>query len=192
MRIGVLLSGTGRTLENLMKYHEISIVISSRKHVRGNEIAERAGIPLEIVTGQDHNNQTFDLLRASWVDLVCLAGFLRHLIVPTDFENKIMNIHPSLLPSFGGQGMYGHHVHEAVLSKGCKVSGCTVHFVNNEYDSGPIIAQEAVPVLEEDTADTLAARVFEAECRLYPQAIQSFASGLTVSHGRVLLKSSKE
>jgi len=97
-----------------------------------------------------------------------------------------MNIHPALLPSFGGKGMYGHHVHEAVLARGCKVSGCTVHFVTNEYDAGPIIVQRAVPVLEGDDADTLAARVFEQECVAYPQAIRLFGAGKLRIEGSVV------
>src|SRR5678815_5160333 len=95
------------------------------------------------------------------VDLVCLAGWLCLLDIPWRYENRIMNIHPALLPSFGGNGMYGRRVHEAVLARGCKVSGCTVHFVNAEYDAGPIIVQLACAVLEKDTPESLAKRVFE-------------------------------
>ena len=97
-----------------------------------------------------------------------------------------MNIHPALLPSFGGKGMWGHHVHEAVLNAGAKVSGCTVHFVTNEYDAGPIIVQRAVPVLEGDDPDTLAARVFEQECIAYPEAIRLFGQGKLRIEGSVV------
>jgi folate-dependent phosphoribosylglycinamide formyltransferase PurN len=100
-----------------------------------------------------------------------------------------MNIHPALLPSFGGQGMWGHHVHEAVLKAGCKISGCTVHFCTNEYDKGPIIVQRSCPVKDDDTPDTLAVRVFKQECIAYPQAIKLFAEDkLTVQNGIVKVK----
>ena len=102
-------------------------------------------------------------LDAAGVELVVMAGFLSMWHVPPHYEGKVVNIHPALLPAFGGHGMFGHHVHEAVLARGCKVSGCTVHFVTNEYDAGPIILQKCVPVLEGDTPDALAARVFEQE-----------------------------
>jgi phosphoribosylglycinamide formyltransferase-1 len=96
----------------------------------------------------------------------------------------VINIHPSLLPAFGGQGMYGHHVHEAVLAHGCKVSGCTVHICDDAYDAGPIVAQQCVPVRDGDTPDTLAARVFSAECALYPEVIRAFAEGRVQRDGR--------
>src|SRR5690606_21183809 len=119
----------------------------------------------------------FDRLRAAKVDLVTLAGFLARVDIPPDFVLRVMNIHPSLIPAFCGKGMYGHHVHEAVLARGCKVSGCTVHFADSEYDHGPIITQKCVPVESTDTPSTLAARVFEAECEAYPEAIRLFAEG---------------
>ena len=120
------------------------------------------------------------------VDLVCLAGFLSYWIIPDRFDGRVMNIHPALLPSFGGKGMFGHHVHEAVLACGCRVSGCTVHFVNNEYDAGPIILQRAVQAYADDTPDTLAARVFREECVAYPEAVRLFAEGrLRVEDGVV-------
>jgi folate-dependent phosphoribosylglycinamide formyltransferase PurN len=120
----------------------------------------------------------------------CYTGRLLCLWnIPSEFENKVMNIHPALLPAFGGQGMWGHHVHEAVISAGCKVSGCTVHFCTNEYDKGPIIVQRTCPVKDDDTPDTLAARVFEQECIAYPEAVQLFATGrLFVAGNRVLTK----
>ena len=104
--------------------------------------------------------------------------------VPDDFLGRVMNIHPALIPAFCGKGYYGHHVHEAVLAYGVKVSGCTVHFADNEYDHGPIILQRAVPVLDDDTPDTLAARVFEQECEAYPEAIRLFAEGRLRIEGR--------
>jgi folate-dependent phosphoribosylglycinamide formyltransferase PurN len=120
------------------------------------------------------------------VDLVVLAGFLSMWIIPENYVGKVMNIHPALLPGFGGQGMYGHHVHEAVLAAGCKVSGCTVHFVTNDYDEGPIIVQKTVPVYDTDSPDDLAARVFEQECVAYPEAIQLFAEGKLSIDGKIV------
>ena len=110
-------------------------------------------------------------------DLVCMAGFLSLWHIPPQYDGRVMNIHPALLPSFGGKGYYGHAVHEAALAAGVKVSGCTVHFVNSEYDAGPIIVQRPVPVAEGDTPETLAARVFEQECIAYVEAIRLFAEG---------------
>ncbi|MFA6240640.1 MAG: formyltransferase family protein, partial [Candidatus Hydrogenedentales bacterium] len=117
-------------------------------------------------------------------DLVVLAGFMSLLDIPADFENRVINVHPALIPSFCGKGMYGHHVHEAVLAYGAKVSGCTVHFANAKYDEGPILLQESVPVLEDDTPDTLAERVQAKERELYPKAIQLIAEGRVRVEGR--------
>ena len=130
-----------------------------------------------------------EILDDAAVDLVCLAGFLSMWTVPDRYLGRVMNIHPALLPSFGGKGMFGHHVHEAVLKRGCKVSGCTVHFVTNEYDAGPIIIQKCVPVFDTDTPDDLADRVFETECEAYPEAIRLFAAGrLDIADGIVHIK----
>jgi phosphoribosylglycinamide formyltransferase-1 len=104
-----------------------------------------------------------------------MAGFLKHVLIPSDFEGRVLNIHPALLPRFGGQGMYGHGVHEAVIAAGAHASGCTVHFADNEYDHGPILYQVAVPVLEVDTPGTLAARVFEVELVAYPHVLRRLA-----------------
>ena len=105
-----------------------------------------------------------------------MAGFLKHVLIPEDFVGRVINIHPSLLPSFGGPGMYGQRVHQAVLERGVKISGCTVHYVDNEYDNGPIILQRSCLVKDDDTAETLAARVFEQECQALPNAIRMFCS----------------
>jgi folate-dependent phosphoribosylglycinamide formyltransferase PurN len=121
--------------------------------------------------------------------LVCLAGWLHLLPIPPDFHQRVLNIHPALLPAFGGKGMYGHHVHEAVLSYGAKVSGCTVHFADNTYDTGPILVQRCVPVLDGDTPDALAARVFAAECEAYPEAIRLMAEGRVKVEGRRVIVS---
>jgi phosphoribosylglycinamide formyltransferase 1 len=123
-------------------------------------------------------------VRRSGADLVVLGGFLKRIVIPPDFTNRVTNIHPGLIPAFCGDGMYGHHVHEAVIAYGAKVSGCTVHFADNQYDHGPVILQKAVPVLDDDTPDTLAARVFQAECEAYPQALQWIAAGRVRVEGR--------
>jgi phosphoribosylglycinamide formyltransferase 1 len=113
-----------------------------------------------------------------------MGGFLKHVLIPDDFIGKVVNIHPALIPAFCGQGFYGHRVHEAVLEYGAKVSGCTVHFVDNQYDHGPIILQRVVPVMDDDTPDSLAARVFSAECEAYPEALRLIAAGRATIDGR--------
>src|SRR6185295_2599206 len=120
------------------------------------------------------------------VDLIVHAGFMCMLRIPKEFENRVINVHPALLPAFGGKGYYGHHVHEAVLEHGCKIAGCTVHFVDQEYDRGPIIDQKAVPVLPDDTAETLGARVQEAEREIYPKVIEALVEGRVSVKGRVV------
>ena len=157
-------------------FPDIGVVVSSNPDVRGCEVARGAGLPL-VVVGRDKGYDPFPTLDAAGVDLVCLAGWLKRLSVPAGYENRIMNVHPSLLPSFGGLGCYGSRVHEMVLKRGCKVTGCTVHFVDNNYDHGPIISQGSVPVLETDDPSTLAARVFREECLAYREAVRMFASG---------------
>ncbi len=199
LRLGVLLSGGGRTLENILDRiragalaAEVAVVVASRSGIRGIEIARSAGIPTHLVRRKDspaveaYSDAMVRLLDEARVDLVCLAGFLSHWIVPDRYLGRVMNIHPALLPSFGGQGMYGHHVHEAVVARGCKVSGCTVHFVNNVYDEGPIILQRTVPIWAEDTPDDIAERVFQEECVAYPEAIRLFAEGRLRIDGRVV------
>ncbi|HTW95674.1 MAG TPA: formyltransferase family protein, partial [Tepidisphaeraceae bacterium] len=128
----------------------------------------------------------FSRIEASGAELVCLAGWLSLLKIPMKWSGRVMNIHPALLPSFGGAGMYGKKVHQAVLDHGCKVSGCTVHFVDEAYDAGPIILQRVCPVMEGDTAETLAHRVFEEEKIAYPEAIQLYQEGRLVIEGRVV------
>ncbi|KPK83679.1 MAG: phosphoribosylglycinamide formyltransferase [Phycisphaerae bacterium SM23_33] len=198
IRLGVLLSGGGRTLLNILEYikagklpAQVAVVLASRD-CKGVERARAAGLEVHVVPYKEmpdletYSARLVGLLDAARVDLVCLAGFLSFWRIPDRYLGRVMNIHPALLPRFGGEGMYGHRVHEAVLAAGCKVSGCTVHFVNNEYDAGPIIVQKAVPVLEGDTPDTLAARVFEQECVAYPEAIRLFAEGRVKIDGSVV------
>lgn len=191
LRLGVLISGGGTTLANFLAKiregelnAEVVVVIASRSDCGGVSKAEAAGVPCHVVARREHGDRQsfsqaiFGHCRDAQVDLVTLAGFLSQIEIPQDFQHRVMNIHPALIPAFCGQGMYGHHVHEAVLARGCKVSGCTVHFADNQYDHGPIILQKCVPVEVGDTPDTLAARVFETECELYPEAIRMFAAGL--------------
>lgn len=159
----------------------VAIVIASRD-CAGVERARAAGLDVHVVPFKQqpdraaYSARIVGLLDAAGVELVCLAGFLSLWTIPDRYAGRVMNIHPALLPSFGGKGMYGHHVHEAVLRRGCKVSGCTVHMVTNEYDAGPIVVQRTVPVHDTDTPDELAARVFEQECVAYPEAIGLFAA----------------
>lgn len=190
LRLGVLISGGGTSLLNLVEVigrgelpAEIALVIASRADCRGVERARGAGLPCRVISPRDHHDSAafatavFGPLREAGVELVILAGFLSLLPIPPDFSNRVLNIHPSLIPAFSGPGFYGQRVHEAVLKRGCKLSGCTVHFADNAYDHGPIIAQQAVEVLPDDTPLTLAARVFEAECQLYPRVIRWYAEG---------------
>ena len=183
--IAVFLSGSGRTLANLIHHRDehglpidIRLVIGSRSGLRGTEIAEQHQIPTMVIRQIDFPNPdaysaaTFGPVRDRGADYVVMAGFLKHVLIPADFENRVINIHPSLLPKFGGAGMYGHHVHEAVIAAGERTSGCTVHFVDNVYDNGPVLHQRSCPVLPDDTPDTLAARVFEQECLAMPEAIR--------------------
>jgi formyltetrahydrofolate-dependent phosphoribosylglycinamide formyltransferase len=188
LRLAVLLSGSGRTLDNLLEQiaagrlpARVETVVSSRGDVRGVRIAERAGIPLHVLPPagrplEEWSAAVFAACRAADADLVVMAGFLHLVRIPADFAGRVINIHPSLLPAFGGQGFHGMHVHRAVLEQGCTVSGCTVHLVDDEYDHGRILLQETVPVLADDSPESLAARVFAAECRALPEAIRRIAS----------------
>ncbi len=182
--VAVFLSGGGRTLSNLIEHRdretlpiEIRLVISSSAKVGGVSIARDAGIETRVILKSDYSDPNtyrdamFGPCRSAGAELVVMAGFLKHVLIPDDFSNRVINIHPSLLPSFGGPGMFGHHVHQAVIDAGEAISGCTVHYVDNQYDNGPVILQRSCPVKPEDTAATLAARVFEQECQALPEAI---------------------
>ncbi len=192
-RLGILLSGGGRTMVNIQDRidagelnAEIVLVISSRGDVKGIERAEKIGLEPKIIRKKDFDDtgsfsdKIFEELKKARVDLVVQAGWLCLWQIPKEYNNRVMNIHPALLPSFGGQGMWGHHVHEAVLKAGCRISGCTVHFCTNEYDVGPIIVQRSCQVDDDDDADALAARVFEQECIAYPEAIELFCENQIV------------
>lgn len=186
-KLAVLISGGGRTLLNLARCiregtlpASIEVVISSRGDVAGVERARAAGLNTKIIERKslfpaDFQSRLTEAVAA--FDLVCMAGFLSLWQIPDEMHGRVMNIHPALLPEFGGPGMYGLRVHEAVLKAGKKESGCTVHFCDNTYDHGPVILQRRVPVLPTDTAETLAARVFAEECIAYPEAIRLFAAG---------------
>lgn len=197
MKIAVLISGSGRTLKNFIDLVaegslpvEIALVISSSESAGGLEHAKAAGIPTSVVRRPDYDSQEafgaaiFSRCRTKEIDLVAMAGFLKFAPVPDDFAGRVVNIHPSLIPSFCGQGMYGNRVHQAVLDFGSKVTGVTVHFVDNQYDHGPVIWQQPVPVFEDDTPDTLAARVFEAEKEAYPHVLNLLAADRVHLDGR--------
>lgn len=199
-RLAVLISGSGTTLVNLQRRIAlgelracVAIVLASR-NCTGIERARELGLPVQLIARRefadvnDYSQAIFDQCLQSQVDLVVLAGFLSKLFIPDEFRERVLNIHPSLIPAFCGQGMFGHHVHEAVLARGCQVSGCTVHFCDNDYDHGPIIAQQCVPVLDDDLPETLAARVFATECDLYPRVIERVLHGDFLVQGRRVLR----
>ena len=183
-RIGVLISGSGTNLQALIDAFaddsaiEIAVVVSNKADAYGLERAKVAGISTAVIDHRGKSRRVFDaelaeVLSAHRVTWVALAGFMR-IITPVfldAFPGRVINIHPSLLPSFGGAGMYGQRVHQAALERKVQFSGCTVHYVDNQYDNGPIILQKCCPVNQDDTADSLAARVFELECKALPEAI---------------------
>jgi formyltetrahydrofolate-dependent phosphoribosylglycinamide formyltransferase len=188
-RLAVLISGSGRTLENLLDVidkgglnAEIVAVVSSKPGVRGLEIAERAGLPhTTIIRREFESDAAFTNAILEWLTpyqphLIIHAGFLRKVVIPPAWEGRMLNIHPCLIPESGaaGKGFYGDRVHAAVLASGSSVSGATVHLLDNEYDEGPILSKATVPVLPDDTVETLAGRVFAAECALYPAAIAAY------------------
>ena len=194
-RLAVLLSGAGSTLVNLQRHvasgevpAEIAVVVSSRADALGLERARELGLEARALGRRPFRHDgAFDevaysralaaLLEPFAPDLLVLAGFMTRLAPPVLDRWPALNVHPALLPAFGGEGFYGHRVHEAVLSAGAAVSGATVHFVSAEYDRGPIVLQEEVAVLPGDDADSLAARVQDAERRIYPRAVAAFARG---------------
>jgi len=201
LRIAVLISGGGTTLRNLLQWQaegkllaEVCLVVSSSASAGGLRFAEEANIPA-IIAGHSRQLEAFsatifNACREADVDLVVMGGFLKRVIIPEEFQHRVINIHPSLIPAFCGEGFYGRRVHQAVLDYGAKLTGCTVHFCDDEYDHGPIVMQQAVPVADDDTAETLAARVFTAECELLPTAVNLFAENKLKIDGRIV-KSSK-
>jgi phosphoribosylglycinamide formyltransferase-1 len=188
--VAVLVSGGGRSLENLCEEIEagrldcrIVLVLSDRPGVRALERAARREIDAVVVPRREFADAesfgaaVFAEVEARGAELVVLAGFLRLLPVPDAWRGRVLNIHPALLPAFGGRGFYGDRVHAAVLERGVRFTGCTVHYVTNEYDAGPILLQRCVEVLPGDTVDSLAARVFEEEKRALPEAIRRHLDG---------------
>ncbi len=202
LRLGVMISGGGRTLLNILDHinegklnAEVNVVISSLSKAVGVKRAKDCGLKVKIVRKKDFENiNDFSKairkkLNEAKVDLVIQAGWMCLWQIPTEYTNKVMNIHPGLLPAFGGKGMWGHHVHQAVLDAGCKVSGCTVHFCNNQYDAGPVIIQKCCEVRPDDDADSLAGRVFGQECVAVPEAIEKYEQNKIIIDGnRVTVK----
>lgn len=185
-RLAVFVSGGGRSLENLAEKiaagelrAELALVVSNTPKAFALERAKRLGIPSVVLdperalTPEEFSRAAFEAVESARADLVVLAGFLRLLPIPERWLGRVLNIHPSLLPAFGGKGFYGDRVHAAVLASGARVTGCTVHYVTNEYDKGPILLQRKVPVESGDDVHTLAARVFEAEKLALPAAIEA-------------------
>jgi len=202
LRLAVLISGGGTTLRNLIQRigakkldAKIELVISSSPTAKGLDFARETGIPTLVVpqdksrSPEEFSEATFGPCRQAGVHVVAMAGYLKLVPIPGDFANRVTNIHPALIPACCGPSMYGLRVHEAVLESGVRISGCTVHFVDNEYDHGPIILQRQVPVLDDDTVETLAARVYAAECEAYPDALRLIGLGrVTVEDGKVQIK----
>jgi phosphoribosylglycinamide formyltransferase 1 len=190
-RLAVLLSGGGSTLQNLLDETAagrldatVEVVVGSASNAFGLERAQQAGIDAHVVRRRDYetlegfSDAITAVLEPYDVDLVILAGFLQRYLFPPRFEGRVLNIHPGLLPKYGGQGMYRQHVHEAVIAAGESESGCTVIIADHEYDHGPTVLEQRVPVLPDDTPETLAERIFQAECQAYPEAIRRVAAGL--------------
>lgn len=192
LRLAVLISGGGTDLQSIIDAHaqgdihcEIALVISNRKNAFGLERAKNAGIPTAVIKDQ---NELLNKLQDEKIDFIVLAGYLAILKEELihAYPNKIINIHPSLIPSFCGPGMYGMHVHDAVLKRGVKVSGATVHFVSAEVDGGPIIYQEAVSIADLDTSEAIQKRVLEVEHKILPKVVGLYCDGrIQIEKGRV-------
>jgi phosphoribosylglycinamide formyltransferase-1 len=175
LKMAVLLSGSGRTLDNFHERIEngslagqIQVVISNVQGVLGLEKAEKYGYPAFVAYS---NTEINTILEDYDVDIICLAGYLKLYNPPASHARAVINIHPALIPSFSGDGYYGHHVHSALKARGCTLSGCTVHFANENYDEGPIIYQKSVELGYEDDVDTIASKVFAIECEAFPEAL---------------------
>ena len=199
MNIGVFASGRGSNFQAILDAIDqgilparVSVLLSNKSDAGAFEIARAHSIPSVHLGQKQFADETLyaaamlRVLKVYNVELIALAGYLKKIptLVVREFQNRILNIHPALLPSFGGQGMYGHHVHEAVLASGAKLSGATVHLVDEEYDRGPIVLQKTVPVEEHDTPETLAARVLKVEHEIYPLALKAFAENRLTIQGR--------
>ena len=191
VRLAVLVSGGGTTLQNFLDRiadggldARLEVVVSSNSTAYALERARAAGIDTHVVRRRDFETQEAfseaitKALESYEIDVVAGAGFLQRYIFPPRYEGRVLQVHPGLLPKYGGQGMYGLHVHEAVLAAGESESGCTVFIANHEYDRGPTLVEKRVPVLPDDTPEMLAARVFVEECEAYPEAIRMLAAKL--------------
>ena len=192
-KIAVLVSGNGTNLQAIIDHYlnnpdiKISLVISNKADAYALKRASLANIPTMVISKKDFPNQSDEILKqvkANNIDLIVLAGYLSILSgsIINEYKNKIINIHPSLIPAFCGPGMYGHHVHEAVIKSGVRYSGCTVHFVNGGVDSGPIILQQAVDVFYTDTPDSIAAKILVYEHKLLVTAINLIANNKVIVH----------
>jgi len=199
LQLGVFASGRGSNFESILQAiqgnrldADVRLLLSNKADAGALSIAHEHGIPTAVVSKASFETRDLfidgmlSILRQHEVGLIVLAGYMKKVPpeVISAFKNRVINIHPALLPSFGGKGMYGHHVHEAVLEYGCKVTGVTVHIVDEVYDHGPVVAQRCVPVEEGDTAEQLAARVLKVEHRLYSESLQFFAEGRVEVTGR--------
>ncbi len=197
-KLAVLISGSGSTMLNLASAIQrgelparIELVIASRPDAGGIERARSVGLRCEVINRkaypdtEAYSDALARCLDAAGVDLVCMAGYLCFWHIPDRWLGRTLNIHPSLLPQFGGRGMHGMRVHEAVLRAGAIVSGCTVHYADNQYDHGPIILQRSCPVLPDDTLETLAKRVFQEELQAYPAAIAKAWGNILSRRGNV-------
>lgn len=201
LRVVVLLSGSGTTLQNFIDLKEkgelpveIVAVISSRHDAYGIERAKRHGIPTQVIARKDFasweefNRSLSEAVNKIDPDLILFAGFMTLFRPDPKYYGRIMNVHPALIPAFCGKGMYGRHVHEAVIESGVKITGATVHFVDENYDTGPIIIQKAVEVLDSDTPESLAERVQAVEREIYPLAVRWFAENrLSIKGRRVIV-----
>ena len=191
VNLAALVSGTGRTLQNILDEisagrldARVQVVVASNARSFKAERVQGSGVPVEFVerrqfeTVEAFSEAITAVLDRYPVDLVLLAGLLQKYLFPERLNGRVLNVHPALLPKYGGTGMYGHHVHEAVLAAGETESGCSVHIADEEYDHGPVVLQRRVPVLPDDTPETLAERIFAAECEAYPEAVRLMAARL--------------
>lgn len=199
-RLAVFASGGGRSLENLAEViargeldAELALVVCNTPGAGVLARAERLGLPCEVIPHRDfedpesYGRALFAAVERRDCELVILAGFLRLLVVPERWLGRVLNIHPSLLPAFGGKGFYGERVHRAVLERGVQFTGCTVHYVTNEYDAGPVLLQRCIAVAPDDDVASLAGRVFEEEKLALPEAIRRHLAGeVRLEDGRVL------
>lgn len=195
IRLAVCVSGGGTTLQNLIDRitdgrlrAKLVRVIASSPEIGAIDRAQAAGIPVDVVvrkgkTLEAFSREVFGPIRQDDADLVILGGFLALVQIPDDYDGRVLNIHPALIPAFSGHGFHGEAVHTAALEAGVKLAGCTVHFADQTYDTGPIILQKAVPVEDDDTPQTLAARVFQAECEALPETIELYAQGRLIRDG---------